>query len=366
MNEKEVWFLLSSLKDFSRKKINRLIGLAKDTSSLLDLDFSQISDEIITKKDSYNLVKAINNKEKIIYEGFSMLEKNNINFTYYKEDDFPESLFNIEDMPFVLYYKGKLMKEKEVCVSIVGARECSEYGKTITKDFTKDFARYNISVVSGMARGIDTIAHQTALDFGGKTYAILANGLDICYPQENIDLFQEIPKNGAIISEYPLMTKPLPYLFPERNRIISALSEKLLVIEAREKSGTLITVEHALEQGKDIYAVPGRVGDTLSLGCNQLIKSGAGIALKASDVIEDMIYKIDESNNNKINNKKLTLEKDLEVLYSRLDFTPKNLQQLSEEIGCKIDKTLVNILKLQLIGLVYEPTKNYYIKIKNQ
>lgn len=221
-----------------------------------------------------------------------------IKFTGIEDDDYPEKLKLIPDAPRGLYYLGKLPPCRPR-VSIVGARNCSEYGKQMTREFSREIAGCGISVISGMARGIDSIASRSALDVNGYTCVVLGCSVDICYPSENRELYDEIKSHGCIVSEYPPGTKPVAGFFPARNRIIAGLSDALLVMEAREKSGTLITVNLALEQGKDIYALPGRATDSLSLGCNQLIRDGAGILLRPELFVEEFLenseYGIDDA-----------------------------------------------------------------------
>jgi DNA processing protein len=186
-------------------------------------------------------------------------------------------------------------------------------------------------------------------------------GADICYPRDNIELYERVMESGGIISDYPLGTEPVGWRFPLRNRIISGLVDKIIVVEAKEKSGSLITVEYGLEQGKDIFAVPGRVGDALSSGCNRLIKDGAGIVISPKDIIKDMNIEINCGNTSKISKKnKLVLEKDLETLYSCVDLFPKNIQQLMEETGKDSVEIIQKLVKLQMMNLVEEPAKNYY------
>lgn len=172
--------------------------------------------------------------------------------------------------------------------AIVGARACSSYGKEMAEYFARGLAKEEVGIVSGMARGADGIAQRAALSAGGYSVAVLGCGVDICYPEENRPLYEKLKESGCILSEYPPGTLPHSRLFPPRNRIISALSNLVLVIEAREKSGTLITVDMALEQGKDVFAVPGRITDTCSRGCNRLIGNGAGIAVSVAQLLQEL------------------------------------------------------------------------------
>ena len=199
-----------------------------------------------------------------------------VGYTYCQAADFPEKLSEIPDPPFGIFYKGRLPDEKIPAVAVIGARKCSEYGRHMAERFAKGFAERGIDVISGMAMGIDGISQTAALKAGGSSYAVLGCGVDIVYPRSNEQLYKQLVEKGGVLSEYPPQMEPRPALFPPRNRLISALADVVLVVEAREKSGTLITVDMALEQGREVYVVPGIVTDRLSAGCNWLIKQGAG------------------------------------------------------------------------------------------
>ncbi len=214
------------------------------------------------------------------------LSSKGIRFVSCRSSDFPQKLRDIPDPPFGIYVRGSLPDPDRPAVSIVGARMCSDYGRYMARQFGRDLALAGVQVISGMARGIDGIAQGAALAAGGTSFAVLGCGPDICYPEENIKVYEALLERGGIISEFPPGTKPVANFFPMRNRIISALSDVLLVVEARKKSGTSITVDTALEQGKEVLAVPGRVTDRLSDGCNNLISQGAGIAIRAEDVLD--------------------------------------------------------------------------------
>ena len=215
-------------------------------------------------------------------------KKKGISFDFLWEEAYPKRLKEISDPPLVLYRIGKLPEPEKKMVAIVGARACSSYGKEMAEYFARGLAKEGVGIVSGMARGADGIAQRAALSAGGYSVAVLGCGVDICYPDENRLLYEKLKETGCILSEYPPGTLPHSRLFPPRNRIISALSDLVLVIEAREKSGTLITVDMALEQGKDVFAVPGRITDTCSRGCNRLIGNGAGIAVSVAQLLQEL------------------------------------------------------------------------------
>ena len=215
-------------------------------------------------------------------------KKKEISFDFLWEEAYPKRLKEISDPPLVLYRIGKLPEPEKKMAAIVGARACSSYGKEMAEYFARGLAKEGIGIVSGMARGADGIAQRAALSAGGYSAAVLGCGVDVCYPEENRALYEKLRETGCILSEYPPGTLPHSRLFPPRNRIISALSDLVLVIEAREKSGTLITVDMALEQGKDVFAVPGRITDTCSRGCNRLIGNGAGIAVSVTQLLQEL------------------------------------------------------------------------------
>ena len=200
------------------------------------------------------------------------------------------------------------------------------------------------------------------MDGTGETFAILGCGADICYPTENIELYNRIIKNGGVISEYPPGEKPIAWHFPQRNRIISGLADLIVVVEAKEKSGSLITVEWALDQGKDVMAVPGRIGEHLSSGCNRLIKSGAGIITSVKDIIEGLKYEIYNKENKSPPEEKI-LEKDFLLLYSELSLQPKSIYELIESTGLEYETLADMLLQLQLKGFVEQPANNYYARL---
>ena len=214
------------------------------------------------------------------------LKDKGIRFVSAVHPDFPEKLKDIPDSPFGLYVKGALPDPTVPSVAIIGARMCSDYGRYMARQFGRGLALSGVQVLSGMARGVDGIAQHAALSAGGRSFGVLGCGVDICYPEENKDVYELLPDNGGVISEFAPGVPPESRFFPMRNRIISALSDVILVVEARQKSGTTITVDTALEQGREVLAIPGRVTDRLSDGCNYLISQGAGVAISVEDVLD--------------------------------------------------------------------------------
>jgi DNA processing protein len=230
----------------------------------------------------------------------------------------------------------------------------------------KALGEQGFCVVSGMARGIDGYAHQGCLQTPSPTVAVLGCGVDICYPRENRGLYEKIRQQGCILSEYPNGSQPLAAQFPQRNRIISGMAELVIVVEAREKSGSLITADFALEQGKDIYAVPGRSNDTMSAGCNRLIAQGAGIITSVSDFIsnlQDMAF-TGLASQVAGQDENFFLEKEETLVYSCFDFYPKSIEAVLQETGMELLQLLSVIINLCDKGFLREYYKNQYVRIK--
>ena len=234
-------------------------------------------------------IKGINNGDwqRFAEEECRRLEASSARLVTYISHDYPKSLFEIPDPPPFLYIKGEL-RSQELSIAIVGSRRATSYGLLTTGKLAERLASHGVCVVSGMARGIDTAAHRGALQAGGRSIGVLGCGVDRIYPPENRSLFEEMAGKGCLVSEFPLGTLPLAENFPRRNRIISGLSRGVLVVEAAEKSGSLITAQYALEHGRDVFAVPGNISFATSRGCNRLIKQGAKLVDCVEDILEEL------------------------------------------------------------------------------
>ena len=280
------------------------------------------------------------------------LEDSGIRFISRIDPGFPEKLKNIPNPPFALYVKGELPGEDRPSVAIIGARLCSDYGRYMARQLGRGLAQAGVGVVSGMARGVDGISQKAALAEGGKSYAVVGCGVDICYPDENREIYEALSESGGIISEYPPGTMPKANFFPLRNRIISALSDIVVVVEARLHSGTQITVDTALEQGKEVLAVPGRVTDRLSDGCNHLICQGAGVVIGVDDVIErlaDWNYKRESAaaNMEKGNIFNAPLSSAETAILEIVDAIPVSFSYISDKLGSAgLDIPVPNLLKI--------------------
>lgn len=278
------------------------------------------------------------------------LERDKVTAFASKDDGYPPRLKEIYDYPPVLYVRGTLTKEDEWCLAVVGTRKPSVYGRQVTEELATDLARNHITVVSGLARGIDSVAHRAALQAKGRTLAIFACGLDIVYPAENAKLAREIMENGALISEYHLGVKPRPDNFPRRNRIMSGLSLGTLVIEAGESSGALITADMALEHNREVFAVPGSILSPTSRGTNRLIQQGAKLVRHCGDILEELNLSMVAQ---QLEMKEVLPSDDKEsALLQHLSAEPKHIDEICRESLLPVAEVAGSLAMMELKGLV--------------
>lgn len=327
--EKAYQFWIHNLPEIGDRTIEKLLlafGSEQAVYEAVPKDLGKVLDN-----DKKKAVQDFSKKWDLWGEYKKLLEKK-IQFCTYRDLNYPARLRKIKHPPYGIYCIGNLPMEEKPAAAVIGARECSEYGSFVAKAFAGRLAESGISIISGMARGIDGIAQQSAVDAGGTTYAVLGCGADICYPASNRRLYEEIlAAGGGILSVFAPGTEPQKRNFPERNRIVAGLSDILLVVEARQKSGTWITVDMALEQGKSVYAVPGRLTDRLSDGCNLLIRQGAGIALSPEDLMQELKILANREGICPGKKKNMGNQQDTnqeEEIYGFLDFTPRTADEI--------------------------------------
>lgn len=290
-------------------------------------------------------------------------QNNNSSIITYWDESYPGILKEIPAPPPVLYIKGKIENPDENRIAIVGTRKCTQYGRSATEHFTEVFCKYGITIVSGLAYGIDTVAHNAAVKTGGKTYAVIASGLDEIGPAYSQTLAEQIVESGGVIvSEYKFGVKALPAYFPQRNRIISGMSKATLVIESADRGGSLITAQFALDQDREVYALPGGIFSNKSVGCNTLIKTGANIALSPQSVLEELNMielslglKSDREKENKFSPE----EKKIVSLIAQ---APIHIDDISSGTGLSISETLVKLLELEFKSIIKQLPGKYYIK----
>jgi len=281
------------------------------------------------------------------------------------EKDYPKKLSKIPDPPPVLYYKGKGDILDKPSVAVIGARACSNYGSLAAKELGRELATMGIVVVSGMARGIDSICQSACLEHGGESIGVLGSGVEVCYPPENRALYERLQEQGCLVSENPPYTQPCAGLFPLRNRIISGLADVIVVIESREKSGTQITVDMALEQGKDVYALPGRITDPVSRGCNKLIKQGAGMLLSPREFVEEICPMLKLKYQGKEAKVQPSLSNEEKRILSIMGVSMMSMEEIYQNVkkefpSITIIRLMELLLELQMKQIVKEESGHYY------
>lgn len=360
MEKKHYWLWLNNIKGIGLKKIKYLLDYYEEPKYIWQATYDELSEiKGIREIDKKSIIES-RNDEKII-EYYDRLNKSNINFYSVEDSMYPKNLKNIYDYPYGIYVKGELSKKSPI-IAIVGARRCTEYGREIAKLFARELAKMGIIIISGMARGIDTAAHKGALEGGGKTYAVLGCGVNICYPKENYLLMDDISKNGAVISEFNVNQTPKAGNFPLRNRIISGISDGVLIVEAAKKSGSLITADQALDQGKDVYSIPGRITDNLSEGTNHLIKMGAKMVTNIDDILEEISDKYVKKKHKNSENINLGLAEIEKIVYSCLSLEPLFIDDIHIKSNIPINELGLILTKLELKGVIKQLPNKYFIK----
>ncbi len=361
MTENMYWLWLCSMKDVTRKYINKLLDEYETPENIYrapDYEVASLLNDSIMAKWSAD--KDPGRIEKLM----RALCEQNITFVYMGHPDYPKRFMEIPDPPPALYIKGRLRSSQHKNIAIVGSRNATPYGMECAQYFARKLAEKNVGVVSGLAVGIDGAAHQGALDVGGYTAGFIAGGIYSMYPRQNYHLYRRMEQSGAVISEYPPEIRPLGRLFPERNRLISGYSDGVLVVEAAKRSGTLITVDQGLEQGKNIYVIPGRITDVNSQGCNALIRDGARPVSCVEDIFEDMEWTdiCDDNSSHKPELTEYSLAKSEKMVYSCLSLEAEYIDTIVGKTAMPVSAVLSALLALELKGYIKQPVKNYYMK----
>ena len=366
MKERRYAYWLSRVNPIGAVKSRKLLEVAGDyetiynmkKESLETLSFLSETDRKFLLEARANLGRREQELEKMEAEGIRMLLPS--------EEEYPERLKNIYDMPACLFVKGDLPEDRVPSAAIIGARSCTAYGRQEAEYLGKMLAEAGVSVISGLALGVDGAAHRGVLAAGkvsvfGRPFAVLGSGIDICYPANHRRLYQEISQAGGIISEYGPGEPPTPTHFPVRNRIISGLADAVIVVEARKRSGSLITADLALEQGKEVFALPGRRTDPLSAGCNRLIQQGAAIVTEPEELLDFFRIKYKKTgkdHKNSVNG----LAKTEKMVYSFLDSTPKHVEVIMERCRLSVGECMTALLNLEMNGYIIQPFNHYYAR----
>ncbi len=357
--ENEMIYFFTQIPFLAPAVMEKMLERAGSISEIFNIEETQwIEWKLLSPGKAESLAKAKENFSSITAE-YHSLEKRGIKFITILDEAYPKRLRQIKHYPWGLYVRGSLPGEEKPVLAIVGSRTATRYGMELARCFGQELAGAGVEIVSGLAAGVDGAGHRGALQGGGRTFGVLGCGINICYPRENYPLFEQMLETGGIISEFPLGTKPLAQNFPVRNRIISGLSDGVLVVEARERSGSLITAEFALDQGKDVFAIPGRVTDPGSAGCNQLIQHGAPLIQNPGDILE--IFGVCYEKTLRIHEKsEKGLAKKEKMVYSVLDLQPKNIDDVVKEAGLPLSEGMMLLLDLELKGFIVHEGGNYY------
>jgi DNA processing protein len=314
--------------------------------------------------------KIVSLKEEEIDRELNLAKKYNLKIITIDNADYPYNLKYIPGPPIVLYIKGNLQKEDNLGIAIVGSRRASFYGLTLAEKFARDLSCQGLTIISGMARGIDTCAHRGALKENKRTIAVMGSGFNHIYPEENKELVEEIAKNGAVISEFSIDTEPLKENFPRRNRVISGLSLGVLVVEAAKNSGALITADFALEQGREVFALPGKVDSSTSFGTNALIKQGAKLVSCTEDILEELnlgaglfaAKKSEEAVSLNSDSQTHILSAEESSLYGLLSSQPVLLDEIAEKSAMHIPRISEILLKLEIKKLIRQLPGKQFIR----
>lgn len=352
---------LVHLSGLSRNSINALLSRFYYAADIWNLSEQDIGKDIIKEKQVEKLIQS-RNPERLVQE-VERLRALKVSFLSMHHESYPEGLKNIFDPPFGIFVKGMFPPASLPALSMIGARRCSEYGTAVALQLAEECAKRNLVIVSGMARGIDSYSHKGAIKGDGYTIAVLGSGLDICYPPEHFGLMQEIVKHGCVISEFPLGMAPHGGNFPKRNRIISGLSQATLVVEAAEKSGTMITVSQALENGRDVFAVPGNITNPNCTGTNRLIRDGCAAITCWQDIFFEMgIGHPSGEEPSQLKKEISTLAQEEKTVYDCIRLEPLFFDDLEKQSGCDAAALTYILTCLELRGLICALPGQRYIR----
>jgi len=354
---------LFSIPSIGPTRMRKLISVLGSPDAVLDAGFRQLTEIEGIDQKTAEKIKAGTDQDFVKTQMTLMREYDTEILTYW-DDDYPQRLKKIFDPPAFLFIKGNPQHLNKPCVAIVGTRMPSGYGRMITEMFARELTLQNLQIISGFARGVDTIAHKTTLKNGGVTLAVLGNGIDLVYPPENKSLFSDIIQQGIIVSEYPMGTKPDSGNFPKRNRIISGISCGVLITEAGDKSGALITALYAVDQDREVFAVPGAITNPKSNGVNTLIKRGAKLVQNVQDIMDEIGGQLG------LSGKKETMIRDIpaltgneKLIYDLLSDEPLHIDQLAIKADLSPAEALSSLLMLELMGLIRQMAGKMFVRL---
>ncbi|MFA4909977.1 MAG: DNA-processing protein DprA [Desulfobacteria bacterium] len=340
----------------------RLIDCFKNAEVVFDASFQELTNIDGIGHETALAIKNFNQGD-LVENRLLMARKANARILTLEDEDYPTNLMRINNPPPMLYMKGEIKKDDHFAVAVVGSRTPSGYGELAARSISSDLAAEGITIVSGMARGIDAISHKEALFAGGRTIAVLGSGIDVIYPPENRELFNKICRNGAVVTELPVSTPPDAVNFPNRNRIISGLSLGVVIVEAGVKSGSLITAKFAVSQGKKVFAVPGQIGSVGSKGTNKLIKEGARLVESADDVMSAILPQYRDYKENRGGARKEgNLSKNAKQVMTTLTEGPLHIDTVATKSRLNVNEVSSILLNLELSGLIVQLPGKIFIR----
>ncbi len=364
MEDLSSWLTLLAIPGIGPSRFQALVEKFGSPKGVLDASVKQLMQ--LPRMDEKTALAIKNYRDQsYIKKQLAGIQKHQVQMVGFQDPEYPELLRQIHDPPSFLFVKGDLECLKSESVAIVGTRGPTTYGKITAEKIAREVAARGITVVSGMARGIDSVAHRAVLARGGKTVAVLGCGLDVVYPPENLKLQTKIAQTGALVSEFPMGTSPDAPNFPRRNRIISGLSLGVVVVEAGERSGAILTAKYALDQNREVFAVPGNVNAAKSRGTNALIKRGAKLVQTIEDIIEELwpmaptLFKPPPIAPSAL--PELSAEE--RTVLESLSPKPKHIDKISADAGMTTGKTLSILLSLELSGLVKQLAGKMFVSI---
>lgn len=372
MNQHIYWLWFTNIKGIGAQRRKELLRVFDTPEKLFYLDEKVLRDFFLQSHlfQEADLLVWKKSKEKLkeIESYYQKIVNQNVHLLSIQDEDFPSPLREIYEPPHLLFYKGTL-SASPLSIGIVGSRRSTRYGQKIARQIASELASAGVNIVSGMALGIDGEAHWGAIEAGGTTYAILGNGVEVCYPPQHKALQEAILRSGALFSEEMMFQQPETHLFPKRNRLISGMCQGVLVVEAAGKSGSLITAHTALEQGRDVFAVPGRTSDPLSVGTNKIIQAGAKLVTCTEDILEEYAFIVEKNKNDlkvlssEISDKKeKTLDEIEKIVYSCISLEPVILDKLINCQGMDFGTLNLVLMQLELKGLIEQLPNRYYVR----
>jgi len=369
----EALVCLNTVLDIGSIRLNKLLQYFDTPENILKAPIGALNSVSGIGEKIASKIKSLTQEDS--EREFVLAKKCGVKIISFEDTAYPENLKHIPDPPIILYVKGELKQQDTFCLAIVGSRRASFYGLSSAQGFAFELSLRGFTIVSGMARGIDTYAHKGALKQGGRTIAVMGSGFNCIYPAENEELVGEIAHSGVVVSEFPMDTRPLRQNFPRRNRVISGLSLGVLVVEAAQNSGALITADFALEQGRDVFALPGKLDSHTSFGTNDLIKQGAKLVTCIDDIIEE--YGLTPASGNELSagteqrvsvprGPRQSLSSDELLVNELVAGQPLSLDEIIEKTHISVSKVSDTLLRLQMKKLIRQLPGKQFVRNQNE